>query len=175
MKILNLILSAFVCGCSPFYEKMDGMHLLEPLSFETRDEIWLRLRFLEESIWRADDFCTDKAKISVLHRYMILESTDKRLAPGDILYSLLPMEGGAFIQNTHWSVAERKQEIQARLLSETTVKWCSTEYLNSLVPNSVEDTDGFKRNTWFIFWGVYPEISKDTEKFLKEIYNNVHR
>lgn len=175
MKIPAFILSALVCcGCSLFpQEKKDRQIRFDDLSFETSGEVWVHLRYLNESIWSADNFCTQR--YSVLHKYMVLGSMDKRLAPGDLLYSLYPMEGRTFIKNIHWRATKRKRETIARILSETTIKWVSTEHLNSLVPNNLEDTDGLKRNTWFIYWGVYPEVSQESEKLLGEIYNDVQR
>lgn len=173
MKILVLILSALVCGCSLFPETKGRKNRLDGLSFETSGEVWVHLRCLDESIWNSDSFCIQDANYAILHKHMVLESTDKRLAPGDILYSLIPMEGNAVVKNIHWRATKRKQETLARILSETTIKWVSTEHLGSLIPNNFEDTDGFKRNTWLIYWGLYPEISKESEKFFDKINNNV--
>ena len=173
MKILVFILSTLVCGCSLFPEMTNRKNSLVDLSFETSGEVWVRLRYLDESIWKSDSFSIQEANYSILHKYMVLESTDKRLAPGDILYSLIPMEGEAVIKNIHWRAAKQKRETRARILSETTTKWVLTEHLGSFIPNSLEDTDGFKRNTWFIYWGLYPEISKESETFLEEINNEI--
>ena len=175
MKILLFIFSAFVCGCSLFPEMTDRKNRLDGLSFETNGEVWVHLRCFGESIWRADSFCVQEANYSILHKYMVLESTDKRLAPGDILYSLIPVEGELSIKNIYRRATGRKQETLARILTGTAIKWISTEHLNSLIPNNLEGTDGLKRNAWFIYWGVYPEISQESEKLLGEIYNDVQR
>ncbi|MCR5183378.1 MAG: hypothetical protein K6B46_01585 [Opitutales bacterium] len=165
MRILFIFLSLVVCGCSSYADlKKDFIHNRQiprnaPRTFLSESEICIRINTLDRgSIWYSRELSSSSpCSFFLLAKYEILESTDKRLRAGDILFHLVPMEGDAFLKDKHLRIGEHSEigERWAKIFPETVVEHLETEYLPSTILNEVEDI--LERNVYFIYWGVYPE------------------